>query len=94
MEDVLHSTVETGRPLIEQMGNQLTVTLPASPIVVIPLSVANVAFRSAKAAFFRGSTDDTRLSQVFLNVLNYAATYSDKDGSIGLTAERHVRLTL
>jgi CheY-like chemotaxis protein len=65
---VLNSAVEISRPLIEQMGHDLTVTLPKQPVVV--------------------EADLTRLAQVFSNLLNNAAKYSDRDGHIWLTAER------
>jgi len=65
---VLNSAVETSRPLIEQMGHELTVTLPKQPVVV--------------------EADLTRLAQVFSNLLNNAAKYSDRAGHIWLTAER------
>lgn len=65
---VLNSAVEISRPLIEQMGHELTVTLPKQPVVV--------------------EADLTRLAQVFSNLLNNAAKYSDRDGHIWLTAER------
>jgi PAS domain S-box-containing protein len=65
---VLNSAVETSRPLIEQMGHELTVTLPKQPLMV--------------------DADMTRLAQVFLNLLNNAAKYSDRGGHIRLNVER------
>ena len=65
---VVGSAVETSRPLIEQMGHELTVRLPKHPVVV--------------------DADPTRLAQVFANLLNNAAKYSDRGGHIWLTAER------
>jgi PAS domain S-box-containing protein len=65
---VLNSAVETSRPLIEQMGHELIVTLPKEPIVV--------------------DADLTRLAQVFVNLLNNAAKYSDRGAQIRLIAER------
>ena len=65
---VLGSAVETSRPLIEEMGHELTVTLPHQPVVV--------------------DADLTRLAQVFLNLLNNAAKYSERGGQIRLTAEQ------
>ena len=64
---VVSSAVETSRPLIDQMGHELTVALPTDPIVV--------------------EADLTRLAQVFLNLLNNAAKYSERGGHIWLTAE-------
>jgi len=64
---VVNSAVETSRPLIEQMGHELSVTLPKQPIMV--------------------DADMTRLAQVFLNLLNNAAKYSDRGGHIRLNVE-------
>jgi CheY-like chemotaxis protein len=64
---VLDSAWETSRPLIDQMGHELTVTLPEQSIVV--------------------DADLTRLAQVFLNLLNNAAKYSDRGGHIRLHVE-------
>ncbi len=66
--DVLASAVETSRPLIEQMGHELSVVPPSQSVVV--------------------DADLTRLSQVFLNLLNNAAKYSNRGGHIWLTAKR------
>jgi len=65
---VLNSAVETSRPMIEQMGHELTVTLPKQALFV--------------------DADLTRLAQVFLNLLNNAAKYSDPGGHILLNVER------
>lgn len=65
---ILNSAVETSRPLIEQMGHELTITLPKQPLIV--------------------DADMTRLAQVFLNLLNNAAKYSDRGGRITLAVER------
>ena len=65
---VINSAVETSRPIIEQMGHAITVTIPKNPIIV--------------------NADLTRLAQVFVNLLNNAAKYSERGGRIWLTAER------
>jgi len=65
---VIASAVETTRPLIEQMGHELTVTLPKQPLIV--------------------DADMTRLAQVFMNLLNNSAKYSERGGHIWLTVER------
>jgi len=65
---VIASAVETTRPLIEQMGHELTVTLPKQPFIV--------------------DADMTRLAQVFMNLLNNSAKYSERGGHIWLTVER------
>ena len=65
---VVNSAVETSRPLVEQLGHELTVTLPDQPVVV--------------------DADPTRLAQVFLNLLNNAAKYSDRGAHIHLNVER------
>jgi CheY-like chemotaxis protein len=66
---VLNSAIETSRPFIEQMGHELTLTLPRHSVLV--------------------EADLTRLAQVFLNLLNNAAKYSERGGHLWLTAERH-----
>ena len=65
---VVNNAVEISRPLIEEMGHKLTVTLPRQPMVV--------------------EADQTRLAQVFSNLLNNAAKYSDRGGHITLAVER------
>jgi PAS domain S-box-containing protein len=67
LADVLKSAVETSRPLIEEYGHQLTVSLPSEPT---PLDA-----------------DLTRLAQVFLNLLNNSAKYTEPGGQIWLSAE-------
>jgi PAS domain S-box-containing protein len=66
---VVAGAVETSRPLVEQMGHELTIRLTKHPVVV--------------------EADPTRLAQVFANLLNNAAKYSDRGGHIWITAERH-----
>jgi PAS domain S-box-containing protein len=68
LASVLASALESSRPLIEQMGQDLQVALPWQPILL--------------------DADPIRLSQVFMNLLNNAAKYSDRSGSIRVTAER------
>ncbi len=65
---VVNSAVETSRPLVEQMGHELTVSLHPQPVIL--------------------DADPTRLAQVFSNLLNNAAKYSERGGRIRLTAER------
>ena len=65
---VVRNAVETSRPLIEQAGHELTVTIPGEPIVI--------------------EADLVRLSQVFSNLLNNAAKYTDNGGRVWLNAER------
>jgi signal transduction histidine kinase len=65
---VVAAAVETSRPLVEQMGHDLTVELPDRPVWL--------------------DADPTRLAQVFMNLLNNAAKYSDRGGRIRLTAKR------
>jgi PAS domain S-box-containing protein len=67
LADIVSNAVETSRPVIEQMGHELVVDLPETPIVV--------------------DGDLTRLTQVFMNILNNAAKYSEPAGKIRLSAE-------
>ena len=64
---VVQSAVETSRPLIDEQGHKLTVTLPPAPVLL--------------------DADPIRLAQVFSNLLNNAAKYSEDGGHIALTAE-------
>ena len=64
---VVQSAVDTSRPLIEEQGHKLTITLPTASIVL--------------------DADPTRLAQVFSNLLNNAAKYSEEGGQITLSAE-------
>ena len=68
LEGIINSAVETSRPLIDAGDHQLTVTVPADPLVV--------------------NGDPVRLAQVFANLLNNAAKYTDAGGRIVLTAYR------
>jgi PAS domain S-box-containing protein len=65
---VVESAVETSRPLIEEMGHKLEVTIPKQPIVL--------------------EADPTRLAQVISNLLNNAAKYMQRGGTIRVHAER------
>jgi signal transduction histidine kinase len=64
----VQDAVETSRPLIEESGHTLTVTLPRQPVYV--------------------DADRTRLAQVFGNLLNNAAKYTERGGHIRLDVER------
>ncbi len=57
---VVQNAVETSRPLIEQSGHELTLSLSPGPVLV--------------------DADVTRLAQVFANLLNNAAKYTEPGG--------------
>jgi PAS domain S-box-containing protein len=65
---VVESAVESSRPLIQQCGHELTISLPPQALYL--------------------SADPIRLAQVFLNLLNNAAKYTNHGGQIWLTAKR------
>ena len=66
LQNVIHSAIDTARPLIEQRRHTLTVVLPSEPLDV--------------------DADPTRLAQVFSNLLNNAANYTEEGGRIELRA--------
>jgi signal transduction histidine kinase len=68
LAEILQGAVESSRPLIDQHGHELHVTLPPEPIYL--------------------DADVVRLAQVFMNLLNNAAKYTEKGGQIRLTAAR------
>jgi PAS domain S-box-containing protein len=68
LAEVIAGAVESSRPLIEQCGHELTVSLPPEPVYV--------------------DGDLVRLTQVFMNLLNNAAKYTERPGRIRLVAER------
>jgi PAS domain S-box-containing protein len=62
------SAIETSRPLIDDFGHALTVTMPPQPIAV--------------------EADLTRLAQVFANLLNNAAKYTERNGELAVRVTR------
>ena len=68
LEAVIAVAVETSRPLIDAAGHELSIDLPAEPLVL--------------------DADPVRLAQVFSNLLNNAAKYTDPGGRITLRARR------
>jgi PAS domain S-box-containing protein len=65
---VVQHALETSRPLIEQAGLSLAVSVPPEPIFV--------------------DADVTRLSQVFANLLNNAAKFTESGGHVSLSVQR------
>jgi PAS domain S-box-containing protein len=68
LTEVIAGAVESSRPLIEQCGHELTVSLPPEPVYV--------------------DGDLVRLTQVFMNLLNNAAKYTERPGRLRIVAER------
>ena len=64
---IVRNAVETSKPLFDQVGQRLCVSLPDEPVFV--------------------DADVTRLSQVFANLLNNAAKYTEPGGRIELTVK-------
>jgi PAS domain S-box-containing protein len=65
---VVLRAVETSRPLLQQAGHDLTVSMPPTPVFV--------------------DADVTRLAQVFANLLNNAAKYTERGGHVRLSVDR------
>ncbi|MCE9608149.1 MAG: response regulator [Planctomycetia bacterium] len=71
---VVQAAVETSRPLIDQDGHRLTISLPAQPLLV--------------------NADVIRLAEVFANLLNNAAKYTERGGDIELSVEQQERFAV
>jgi PAS domain S-box-containing protein len=65
---VVERAVESSRPLIQQCGHELTVSLPSQTVLL--------------------DADPIRLAQIYVNLLNNAAKYTNRGGHIWLSAER------
>ncbi len=68
LADVLRRALETAWPVIDRVGHELRVALPAEPMAL--------------------EADPVRLAQVFTNLLDNAAKYTERGGVISLTAAR------
>ncbi|HTK28723.1 MAG TPA: response regulator [Vicinamibacterales bacterium] len=67
LDTIVQNAVETSRPLIEAGAHEITVALPAAPVLL--------------------DADPVRLAQAFSNLLNNASKYTERGGSIFVTAE-------
>jgi CheY-like chemotaxis protein len=68
LSSIIHSAVETSRPLIDQLDHTLALTLPPESVYL--------------------HADAARLAQVFSNLLNNSAKYTDRSGHVWLIVER------
>jgi CheY-like chemotaxis protein len=68
LADVVSMAVETSRGYIDKRAHELTLSLPAEPILL--------------------KADGARVAQLFANLLNNAAKYTEPHGHIWLTAQR------
>jgi signal transduction histidine kinase/CheY-like chemotaxis protein len=66
---VLHSAIDTSRPVVDDAGHQLIVDLPDEPVTVYG--------------------DTVRLTQVFSNLLNNAAKYTNAGGHIWVRLQKN-----
>jgi len=69
LESIVRSAVETSRPVLDAAQNDLSISLPAEPVLL--------------------DADPVRLAQVFSNLLNNAAKYSEPGGHISFVATQN-----